>query len=238
MKKLLTLIMPDIAPEEVENAPEETEILNYGNEVRLYDAIKRAKGKYVIIADGDAECALDDTFFKTLENSSADILKLNGCFAFKTSVAKSVPQKNCTNKFTAETFCALCAKSVERLSGPSPVVFKKNCQETDFEAAKSEITTSVEEFKRCKSKLVKDVYAVAAEIICARLVPLYVRALLDIRAKKLDSEEFLQFDAYLKENVVLYIALEKRFAFADLKKLRKNAFKINYFTYLKLKKAL
>ena len=76
MKKLLTLIMPDIAPEEVENAPEETEILNYGNEARLYDAIKRAKGKYVIISDGDAECALDDTFFKTLENSSADILSV------------------------------------------------------------------------------------------------------------------------------------------------------------------
>ena len=236
MKKLLTLIMPDIAVEEVENAPEEIEILSYGGDTKLSDAVKRAKGKYTVISAGDAEAAVEEDFFPTLQSASADILKFDGLFAFKTPLVKSIPAKNCSDKYTAEVCSVLNAKSVEAVAG-APFTFKAN-ENFDFENGKEIFTAAVEEFNRSKPKLSKEVYSVAVEVICTKLARFYARALLAIRAKALSAEEFAEFDGYLKENVVLYLALCKRLPAADLNKIRQNGYKIGYFAYIKLKKTV
>lgn len=62
--------------------------------------------------------------------------------------------------------------------------------------------------------------------------------MLAIYRKETAADGLIEFDKRLKDNVVLYLALEKRFSVANLKKLREKSFKINLIQYNKFKKII
>ena len=71
-----------------------------------------------------------------------------------------------------------------------------------------------------------------------KLITFYICAAVAIREKQLEAEKLKEFDAKLKENIVLYLALEKKFYPADIKKLREKDFKIGFIQYNKFKKLI
>ena len=126
------------------------------------------------------------------------------------------------------------AKSIIKLKTAPFTIKKDRTEYSKDEAVK--ITASLDEFKKVKSKLAKDVYAFTAEIICARLCDFYLSALFAIKDGNADVTEIKEFDLKLKENIVLYLTMEKRFTALDLKKLRACGFKIGFWDYRKIKK--
>ncbi len=62
--------------------------------------------------------------------------------------------------------------------------------------------------------------------------------MLAVKSKAIPLSALTDFDALLKENVVLYLAMDKRFTPANLGKLRKNGFAISFLTAKKLEKFL
>ncbi len=83
MKKLLSIILPEVDAGETENTPEEVEILSFSDDKSLIDAVKRAKGKFSLVARDDVECDLSDDFFKELDGANADIIKYGKGFLVK-----------------------------------------------------------------------------------------------------------------------------------------------------------
>ncbi len=75
-------------------------------------------------------------------------------------------------------------------------------------------------------------------MLCDRLVIYYLYALLSIKDGNLDSGKLIAFDGKLKAEIVLYLALEKRFTYAKLQKLREKNFKISGWTARKFRKIL
>ena len=65
-----------------------------------------------------------------------------------------------------------------------------------------------------------------------------MHAMVAIREGNLAVEQFKAFDGKLKAEIVLYLALEKRFTAAKLHKLRDKDFKISRWTAKKFKKIL
>ncbi|MDE5728695.1 MAG: hypothetical protein K2I20_00780 [Clostridia bacterium] len=59
-----------------------------------------------------------------------------------------------------------------------------------------------------------------------------------IHKNEISADELKELDLKLKQNIVLYIAMQKRFTAANLQKLREKNFKINFLTFNKLKKSL
>ena len=235
MKKVFTLITHDAAETADTEIPEEVELFGTDSGKSLYEIIKQAKGKYTVIADCDLICELSPDFYNELDGVNSDILLFDGGYCHKTSLLKSVPQKLCSDKFTAQTYASLSAKSIAKLDKFKPFEFspvKAEYSETDEE----NLYGILEEFKKAKSRLTKDVYSFTLDLICTKLVSFYTGAILAIRAGKIPCERLKEFDEKLKENIVLYLTLDKRFTAADLPKLRKNNFKPGFFTYNKLKK--
>ena len=76
------------------------------------------------------------------------------------------------------------------------------------------------------------------DIICLRLTYYYAAAMLAIKSKAIPLSVLTEFDARLKENVVLYLAMDKRFTPASLGKLRKKGFAISFLTAKKFEKFL
>ncbi|MDE6504479.1 MAG: hypothetical protein K2L42_01255 [Clostridia bacterium] len=236
MKKVFTLITHDAADTADTEIPEEIELFGTDGGKSLYEILKQAKGKYTVIAEGDLTCELSPEFYTELDGVNADILLFNGGYCLKTSVLKSVQQKLCTDKFTAQAYASLSAKSIIKLDKFKPFEFspiKAEYSETD----EANLYNVLEEFKKAKSRLTKDVYSFTLDLICTKLVSFYTGAMLAIHAGGLSCDTLKQFDEKLKENIVLYLTLDKRFTAADLPKLRKNNFKFGFFTYNKLKKA-
>lgn len=238
MKKVLTLVMPDVNAGEAANLPPEIEIIGYGGGAPLSEAVKKVKGRYIIIADGDMECNVTAEFFAELEKLSADIVKFDRGYAFKTAIVKGVPAKLCTDKFRAEFYSAPDCKKLVTLSGHEffggAASAGKDGGYSEEEEAR--LLETLEAFKKYKAKFTKDVYSFTFDMMRARLERFYVSALLAVKEGALPPERLKEFDLKLKENIVLYLAVEKRFADVNLKKLRENGFKTGYFTYRKLKK--
>lgn len=236
MKKILTLVTPDEADTADTAAPDGVELIGTDNGKNLCESVKKAKGRYTALTDCDTECELSNEVFTALNEASADIIAFDGSYCFKTSVLKGVPAKNCADKFSAEVYAAFSSKSVEKLDF-KPFLFFEHAatySETD-EAALIEI---LDEFGKVKAKLSKEVYAFAFELIADRLINYYSSALIAVHSGTLTAERLAQFDGKLKENIVLYLAIEKRLANAgiNIKKIREKNYKISFITANKLKK--
>ena len=155
-------------------------------------------------------------------------------YLIKTALIKGVPSRLCFDGYCAEVYAVMDAKSIIKLKTAPFTIKKDRTEYSKDEAVK--ITASLDEFKKVKSKLAKDVYAFTAEIICARLCDFYLSALFAIKDGNADVTEIKEFDLKLKENIVLYLTMEKRFTALDLKKLRACGFKIGFWDYRKIKK--
>lgn len=239
MKKVVSIIVcrqvSSVPPE-----PDGAEILyteeNRGFAEIVQSAIKQAKGKYTVL------CGQGFTFedcgglLNKLEASNADIVAFDGAVAFKTSLFKGLLPEG--DKSTAEILALLSAKSVEK-SNIKPFAPEKTTDGRGYsENIQKELSSALKEFKKCKSKLPKDVYTFAVDTICTQLTYFYASAMLAVRNKLISAENLKEFDAVLKENVVLYLAMDKRFTPANLAKLRKKNFEISFITAKKFEKFL
>lgn len=227
MKKLLTVILHDA---DFGDAPEQTEILSYNGETPLSEALRRAKGKYAVISEGDLECDFSEEFFALLDGGNADILSFDGGYCIKTPLFKSA--QGAGNKFCAEVFAALSAKSAAK-SELKPLVFA-----SETRADGKEIAEAFDEFNKVKAKLPKEVYSFVFDLICGAAIGYYARTLIDVHDGKASADELAEFDGKLKENTVFYHSLEKRFTYLSLQKLRNKSFRLGFFEYLKLKNKL
>lgn len=244
MKKLLSIVACKNTGENLTPPDESAEVLRLdeagaeNNPKALYDLIRQAKGKYVVIIDTD--CTLSDeefnNFLKICDEASADILIFDGGYALKASTLKSVSAKLYTDRYGAEIYTAFNAKDVLRVTLKP---FKFTVQRAQYSLTdEAKLEETLEEFKKSKAKLAKSVYTFIFDILCARLITFYICAMIAVYRKETTAEGLTEFDKRLKDNIVLYLALEKRFPLADLKKLRAKNFKINLITYNKFKKII
>ncbi len=236
MKKVLTVAVCKNAGAELP-AKEEIEIL-YAEEggKALYELLKQIKSKYAVLVDSDFVCGETEAFLKELDDASADIVVFEGGYLFKSAVLKSLPAKYCVDRYSAEIFAAFNAKSVATVK-LKPFTFSAVHTEYSDEIA-AMLTDALDEFKRSKAKLTKEVYSFIFEALLSRLITFYMSAMLAIKAKAINAETLKEFDSRLKDNIVLYLALEKRFYAADLKKLRAKDFKISFIQANKFKKRI
>lgn len=235
MKKILTFILSE---ETIESGamPENAELLyaKPENDKSIYEALKQAKGKYTYIPESVLLSADLQELFDELEKTNADIISFKDGCCFKTAVLKGLNAKLCTDVFSVLAYASFASKSIASLDcTPFEAAPQKNCYKEGLERHLEDI---INEFNKCKAKLPKDVYSFAFDLILQKLTTFYICAMLAIYAKKLDFNVLKEFDLKLKENIVLYLALEKRFTFANLAKLRQKDFKIDLFTNLKFKK--
>lgn len=237
MKKLLTVAVCD--KPSGQTAPNaETEILyaEIVNEKTLSELFKQAKGKYTVLVEGDFTFEDNGNFTKKLDKENADIITFDGGCFVKTSILKNLPIKSCVDIFSAEMFGAFTAKTVLK-TDLKLFNFSAVCEEYS-ETAEENLTEILREFKISKARLNKDVYAYITDALVIKLISFYISAMLAIRRKTVEADALKKFDLKLKENIVLYLALEKRFIVADLKKLREKDFKISFLQYKKFERAL
>ncbi|MBD5632345.1 MAG: hypothetical protein HDP34_03870 [Clostridia bacterium] len=240
MKKLVTIIVCEKYDGEDNSPSEEIEFL-YTDEDRqsgfiIKNAVKQAKGKYVCLVDENFGHQETQGFINVLGSASADMIVFDGGCCFKTSIIKGLDLSDDCDRETAEIFAALACKSVAK-TAVKPFNVAKTAV-TYSESVENNLLTAVTEFKKDKQKLEKGVYSAAFDLICNKLILYYASAIYAAYKKQLDREQIKAFDAKLKENIVLYLALEKRFTCAKLKALRKNGFKITIFNAPKFKKLL
>jgi hypothetical protein len=128
-------------------------------------------------------------------------------------------------------------------------MLSKNIVKKDWSYIKSEKTTPIYiperaeqilmcavEFNKVKAKLTKEMYSYVFDSLCYELIKFYMLAM--ICKDKTAREYLLEFDKRLKEHIVLYLAIEKRFPLASLSTLRRKQFKISLITLIKFKKYL
>ncbi len=241
MKKVVSIIVcKNIA--EIPTEPEAAEILyteeNRGFAEIVQNGLKQAKGKYVLLCDGGFELTNADGLLSVAGASNADIIVFDGATALKTTLFKGFAPNG--DRATAEILAVLAAKSIEK-SNIKPFTLANEREADKYlysEQTEKELANALREFKKCKSRLPKDVYTYAVDIICLRLTYYYAAAMLAVKSKAIPLSALTDFDALLKENVVLYLAMDKRFTPANLGKLRKNGFAISFLTAKKLEKFL
>lgn len=242
MKKILSIVLCNNAGEKLTLPDDGAEILRFDesqaekNPKALYELIRQTKGKYTVIIDTD--CTANDEDFvnilKICEECTADILAFDGGYALKTTTVKGVPAKLYTDRYGAEIYTAFDSKEIVWVTF-KPFAF--TTQRARYSLTDEEkLEETLEEFKKSKSKLPKAVYSFIFDILCTRLITFYTCAMMAIYRKETTADKLVEFDKRLKGNVVLYLALEKRFTAADLKKLREKNFKISLITYNKFKK--
>ena len=226
--------MLDIKLSDTQGVPEEIEILSYGENQSLSEAVKRAKGKYTLLCDGDAVCDTPEEFFAEVDKAQADIITFDGGFLVKTSVLKGV-SKLMTAVPVSQIYAVLEAKTIAK-SAFTP--FKSETEKFRYSEENAvSFLAAIEEFKKSKSKLSREIYAYAVDLICLRLTEFYISALLAIKKGELSEDNLAEFDTKLKDEIVLYLAFEKRFTVESLKKLRAKNFKVGFLTYKKLLKS-
>lgn len=238
MKNLLTIVAYAAKPDsdaEYEGIdfiyPEEGE----SEKNFLTRAIKGAKGKYTFVSSVGVRLADIKSILNVLDKNNADIVNFAGGAILKTSDFKSVV-KDCPDAFSLLVLAALECKTT----------FKTLYAPFTFERARTTFTDdntdgmllAASEFKKAKAKLQKEIYSYVFDLLCLRIIDFYLYAMLEIRAGRLESEKLIEFDNKLKAEIVMYLAVEKRFTFANLDKLRSKGFKISYFTAKKFEKRL
>jgi len=240
MKKLLSIVLCKNTVKDLDLPDDGAELLKLDGESpkALYELIRQAKGKYTVLIDTDCTANGEDfvNFLKVTEEATADILAFNGGYALKTATLKGVSAKLYSDRYGAEIYTAFDSKDIVRVNLKP---FNFTTQRAEYsEADEEKLEETLEEFKKSKAKLPKAVYSFIFDILCARLVTFYTCAMIAVYKKEISAEGLIEFDKRLKENIVLYLALEKRFAAADLKKLRAKDFKINLITYNKFKRLI
>lgn len=238
MKKLVT-VLACTPCKEILPPNDEVEVL-YTDENRtaheiIENGLKQARSKYIILTDGGFEITDLPPLLDVLRGSSSDIVTFIGGAAVKSGLFKGA-LKGDGDKFTTEFFAVLGAKSIEN-TNLNPFTFNKTpCfyEGDDAERLKSVL----DEFKKCKARLPKDVFTYAFDLLCEKLIIFYSAALIAVHKGEIPAETLKEFDLKLKQNIVLYIAMQKRFKAANLQKLREKNFKINFLTCNKLKKSL
>ena len=238
MKKLLTVLV--CAPcKEISPPCDEMEIL-YTDENRtpheiIENGIKQSKSKYVILTDGEFEITDSKSILNVLNDSPADLIAFDGGTAVKSALFKDA-LKSENDKFSTEFYAILGAKSIESTK-LKPFALKSSSNyysEKDNERLKKVL----DEFKKCRARLQKDVFTYAFDWLCNKLIIFYTEALISVHKGEIPADYLKEFDLKLKQNIVLYIAMQKRFTAANLQKLREKDFKTNFLTYNKLKKCL
>ncbi len=232
MKRILTVLLSAGAQCE-QPLGEDYEILEIAEGDELKAVLKRASGKFTIIFDRTFTLKDTQTFLGELGGCDADVVAFDGGFCFKTQFLKSMRR---FDTGTVQIIAIISAKSAYKTQ-TKPFEFA-NQPQVYSENEQNALKSAVEEFGKEKHKLPHEVYSLAFETLLLKLTCFYMAAMLAIRKKKIDDENLINFDLELKQNIVLYLALEKRFTVASLAKLRKNKFKLPYFTAKKFKKLL
>ena len=200
----------------------------------LSRAVKEAKGKYAIVTDRSFELADVQSILNITDKNSADLICFVGGNAIKTSILKGL--RDFTDPFSFRilgiTGCKGLLKTVY-----TPLKFSKEST-VFYEGDVEGIRRASEAFVKIKAKLTKEIYSLAFSMICDKIVLYYLSAMLEIRNGTLQAEKLIEFDNKLKAEIVLYLAVQKRFTYANLDKLRENGFKISWFTQRKFRKAL
>lgn len=237
MKKILTVAVCKNTGEEIAAPNEETDVIyadgNAGDKA-VYELIKKVKSKYTVLVDSDFRFADEEGFLKRLDEANDDIIIFDGGYLFKSAILKSLPAKICIDRYSAEIFASFNSKTVATVN-LKPFIF--SAVHTEYtEEIEARLSDALEEFKRSKAKLPKPVYSFIFDILCARLVTFYMSAMLAIYRREASPDALAEFDKKLKENIVLYLALNKRFTAAELEKLRGKNFKISFLQANKFKK--
>ncbi|MDE6613403.1 MAG: hypothetical protein K2K28_02495 [Clostridia bacterium] len=236
MKKLLTIVVcGGILGELAETAPDEVEFLyTENNEADLPSVLKQAKGKYIYLLPSGFALTDLHIMVRVLSDKDTDLVSFANGAAAKNSLFKGLNFKDNNCAFLFGVFSALEAKTLTKTQY-SPV-----CKSGDgalFNADANEgILIACTEFKKVKAKLTKEIYAYVSDMLIAKLTEFYMLAILAIRGGNYTADKLLEFDAILKGEIVLYLALEKHFPVTRLEKLREKKFKISVFTAKKLKK--
>lgn len=200
----------------------------------LARASKEAKGKYCVVTDGLFELADVQSLLNIIDKNTADLVCFVGGNAIKTSLLKGL--KDYKDPFSYRIMSILNCKSLLK-TVYNPIKFVK--ENTAFcESDVEGILCASEQFVKVKAKLNKEIYSYIFNMLCDKIVLYYLSAMLEIRNGTLQAETLIGFDNKLKAEIVLYLAVQKRFTYADLDKLREKGFKINWFTNRKFKKVL
>ena len=239
MKILLTVVVSaDVARSNSDTLYEGIELIypeegESGKEY-LSRAVKAAKGKFTVIADRKFLFADVQSLLNIIDKNTADVVSFLGNIAVRTAVLKGI--KELTDDFSLTLLGILGSKTVLK------TVYNPFNFEHKAHAFTEENTTALlicaEAFGKVKAKLAKEIYSLAFGMLCDRLVIYYLYALLSIKDGNLDSGKLIAFDGKLKAEIVLYLALEKRFTYAKLQKLREKNFKISGWTARKFRKIL
>ena len=200
----------------------------------LARAAKSAKGKYSVICDRGFLLADVQSVLNIIDKNTADMVCFEGGTAIKTSVLKGL--KDYSDAFSFQMYGIFNCRNLLK-TDYKPFKFKKSSGIFNEENVAG-ILCSAEEFSKIKAKLSKEIYSYAFNMLCEKLVLYYLYAMLAIKDANLEAEKLIEFDNKLKAEIVLYLALEKRFTYAKLQKLRDKQFKISWLTARKFRKIL
>lgn len=235
MKKLLTVVVYSGTTKNFDGFRyEKAELIVCAEPAEFQRALKKANGKYTVICGGarinDLQPLLD-----LIDGAGADIIAFANGAAVKTQAFKGAYGVEAADLFLCAVSAEMQCKSILKTE-LTPFAFAKKaapCADRYDGILKACLT-----FKEVKAKLAREVYNYVFESLCAELVGFYASAMLEIRNGSFSADKLAEFDVRLKSEIVLYLAVEKRFAAAPLKKLRDKQFKISFLTANKLKKLL
>ena len=163
-----------------------------------------------------------------LDKNTADIVCFMGGAVFRTAIMKNAV-KDCEDAFSCRVLALLECKNLLK-TVYNPFIFVKRAKDFTEE--------NTEGIKKAKAKLTKEIYSFAFDMLCSKLVTYYLYSMLAIKDGSMPAEKLIDFDNKLKAEIVLYLALDKRFTYAKLQKLRDKGFKIPSLTARKFKKCL
>lgn len=200
----------------------------------LKRASKAANGKYVVICE-NATIADPAPLLKIIDKNPADLICFSGGAAVKTSVFKA-GVKDCKDAFSCRVLSVLNCKVILKTTY-IPLYIKKPANTFTGDNIDG-LLCCAETFGKCKDKITKEIYTYASNMICDRLVIFYMYAMLAIKDGSMSINELTGVDGKLKAEIVLYLALEKRFTAGKLHKLRDKNFKVSPLKAMKFKKLL
>lgn len=238
MKKLLTIVVcGGYIGEIAETPPDEVEFLyTETNGEELPSLLKQAKGKYIYILPNGYTLSDLHIMLRVLGDADTDLVSFACGTAAKNPLFKGLNFKDNNCVFLFNVFAALEAKNLTKTLY-NPVCRSGEGAQFD-EGVKESILIACTEFKKVKAKLSKEIYAHVSDMLIEKLTEFYILAMLAIRGGEYTADRLAEFDAKLKGEIVLYLALEKRFPVTKLDKLREKKFKISVFTAKKFRKYL
>ncbi len=201
----------------------------------LTRSAKTAKGKYTVISETAAGIAEIGQLLNIIDKNPKDLICFEQGFAVKTAIFKACA-KDCKDAFSCKVLCVLECKSILK-TVYFPLTFGKFDNEFDENSLQG-LLCCAETFGKYKSKIEKEIYSYASALICDRLVPFYMYAMLAIKQGKMNVDGLAELDGTLKAEIVLYLALEKKFTASKLHKLREKGYRISFLTERKFRKLL